>query len=216
MKKTINVMFTGDSITDCERARPVGEGFGRMGNSYVSRIFVDTWADNPEHHVRYYNSATSGDTSLKLLERFDSEVLAYEPDYLFIMIGVNDVWRHFDGSRLSTHMISTEETARNMETMIQKCQAAGTTPVIVSPFFLELNHDDPMRKMVDDINESYRALAKKYDLVYIDVQSVMDDYIAKGYCYLLSQDRVHPKAVGISLIARTIYNTPLLQSLIHD
>ena len=25
------VMFTGDSITDCDRARPIGDGFGKMG-----------------------------------------------------------------------------------------------------------------------------------------------------------------------------------------
>ena len=53
------VMFTGDSITDCNRARPIGDGFGNMGTSYVARIFVDTWADFPTHNIHYLNSLSS-------------------------------------------------------------------------------------------------------------------------------------------------------------
>ncbi len=117
---TIKVIFTGDSITDCDRARPIGDGFGKMGNSYVSRIFVDTWADFPKNHIRYLNSAVSGDTSTMLLNRFDEDVLAYAPDYVCIMIGINDVWRHFDGCQLSVDLIEPEKTAENMEKMIIK------------------------------------------------------------------------------------------------
>ena len=79
-KQVIRVMFTGDSITDCQRARPVGDGVGTLGNSYVGNLFCMTWAENPECRVRFMNSATSGDTSRQLLARFDDEVLAYNPD----------------------------------------------------------------------------------------------------------------------------------------
>ena len=61
MEKKI-VLFTGDSITDCNRARPIADGFGKMGDSYVARIFVDTWADFPQNNVQYLNSAISGNT----------------------------------------------------------------------------------------------------------------------------------------------------------
>ena len=33
------VMFTGDSITDCGRARPLGDRAGNLGDSYVANIF---------------------------------------------------------------------------------------------------------------------------------------------------------------------------------
>ncbi len=210
------VLFTGDSITDCERARPIGDGFGKMGNSYVARIFVDTWADFPENNIRYLNSAISGNTSKQLLDRFDEDVLAYSPDYVCIMIGVNDVWRHFDGAQLNVKLIEPEETAKNMETMIQKTMASGAVPIILSPYFLDRNHEDPMRKMVDEINVLYQKLAEKYNIGYIDIQSRFDDYLKTGSAYILSADRVHPKAPGISLIARTIYNHPDFRVIFHD
>lgn len=209
-------MFTGDSVTDCGRARPIGDGFGKMGDSYLARIFVDTWADFPGHTIRYLNSAISGNTSRMLLDRYDTDILAYHPDYVFIMIGINDVWRHFDGAALTEILISPEQTAANMESMIKKTLAAGAVPVILSPFFLDLNHEDPMRRMCDEINTYYRALASKYSIGYIDIQGRFDEYLAKGSTYLLSSDRVHPKAVGISLISRYIYQHPAFRVVFHD
>lgn len=210
------VMFTGDSITDCNRARPIGDGFGNMGNSYVARIFVDTWADFPTHNIHYLNSAISGNTTKQLLDRFDTDILAYHPDYVFMMIGVNDVWRHFDGNKFNTTLIYPEETAKNMETMIVKILETGARPIIISPYFLDRNHEDPMRKMVDEINELYKKLAEKYNIGYIDVQTPFDEYLKTGSVYILSQDRVHPNSVGISLIARTIYNHPDFRVIFHD
>ena len=210
------VMFTGDSITDCDRARPIGDGFGKMGSSYVSRIFIDTWADYPEHNIHYLNSAISGNTTKMLLDRYDTDILAYNPDYVFIMIGVNDAWRHFDGSRFTQTLISPKQSGENVEKMINKTVEAGATPVIISPYFLDTNREDPMRKMVDEINVEYKALAEKYNIGYIDVQTVFDEYLQHTSSYILSGDRVHPKAVGISIIARTIYNHPDFRVILHD
>jgi lysophospholipase L1-like esterase len=151
-----------------------------------------------------------------LLDRFDTDVLAYEPDYVFMMIGVNDAWRHFDGSKFSQTLIYPEDSGKNMEQMILKTLEAGATPVIISPYFLDNNHEDPMRKMVDEINAEYKALAAKYNIGYIDVQTVFDEYLKTGSCYILSGDRVHPKSVGISIIARTIYNHPDFRVILHD
>jgi lysophospholipase L1-like esterase len=209
-------MFTGDSITDCDRARPIGDGFGKMGSSYVSRIFIDTWADFPEHNIHYLNSAISGNTTKMLLDRYDTDILAYNPDYVFIMIGVNDAWRHFDGSKFTQTLISPKQSGENVEKMITKTIAAGATPVIISPYFLDNNREDPMRKMVDEINDEYKALAEKYNIGYIDVQTVFDEYLKKSSSYILSGDRVHPKSVGISIIARTIYNHPDFRVILHD
>lgn len=212
------VMFTGDSVTDCGRARPVGGyGFGTIGDSYLARIFIDTWADMPNHSIRYLNSATSGNTSGMLLARFEEEVLSYQPAYVFIMIGINDVWRHFDGGALKEEPISVEQTIGNMETMIEKTQKSGAVPVILSPFFLETDKKDRMRMMCDRINAGYRTLAEKYHIGYIDIQSELDAYVqAVGSSYLLSGDRVHPKALGCALIAKTIYRHPAFRAILDN
>ena len=65
-------------------------------------------------------------------------------------------------------------------------------------------------------NISLQTLAEKYNIGYIDVQAVFDEYLKTGSCYILSGDRVHPKSVGISIIARTIYNHPDFRVILHD
>ncbi len=62
--------------------------------------------------------------------------------------------------------------------------------------------------MTDEINKLYQKLAEKYNIGYVDVQTPFDEYLKTGSSYILSADRVHPKSVGISLLARTIYRHP--------
>ena len=203
-----SVMFTGDSITDVGRARPVGDRAGNLGDSYVANIFVQMWAKDPEADVKIMNTATSGDTSRMLRARFESEVLAYPADYLFIMIGVNDCWREYEDPIYAHAAPSVDEYRENMEYMIKGALDIGEKPVLVSPYFLELYREDPMRAKCDKLNEVLRELAKKYSLHYIDVQSVFDDYISKVSSYVVSGDRVHPKAIGKQVIAKTIMESP--------
>lgn len=203
-----SVMFTGDSITDVGRARPVGDRAGNLGDSYVANIFVQTWAKDPEAGIKIMNTATSGDTSRMLRARFESEVLAYPADYLFIMIGVNDCWREYEDPIYAHAAPSVDEYRENMEYMIKGALDIGEKPVLVSPYFLELYRDDPMRAKCDKLNGVLRELAKKYSLHYIDVQSVFDDYISKVSSYVVSGDRVHPKAIGKQVIAKTILESP--------
>ena len=72
------------------------------------------------------------------------------------------------------------------------------------------------RYHVDEINALYKKLAEKYSVVYIDVQSAIDKWISKASSYILSSDRVHPKAIGVSLIARTIFEHPVFRKVIDQ
>ena len=60
------VMFTGDSITDCGRVRPVGDRAGTLGDSYVGNIFVQMWAADPHADVKIMNTGTGGGTGRTL------------------------------------------------------------------------------------------------------------------------------------------------------
>ena len=95
------IVFAGDSVTDMGSAQPVGEGlFDNVGQSYVRIIenMLSTWY--PEVYLRVTNSGVSGNTSRDLLQRFDSDVVALNPDWVSICIGINDVWRQFDARRI--------------------------------------------------------------------------------------------------------------------
>ena len=203
--RNINVMFTGDSVTDGGHLRPLGLGMGTLGDSYVSTIFCVNFAKNPVSRIQFYNSATSGDTSRLLKERWDTSVLITPVDYLFIMIGVNDCWRNFDCLPTVDTAPSVTEYRENMVNLIERTIAFGAKPVLVSPYHLETDHSDPMRAMCDQLNTILRELAETYHLHYVDVQGAMDDWANKAHSsYYISGDRVHPKAIGKYVIANAI------------
>ena len=71
-----------------------------MGDGYVHLINAYTTALLPQMELMIVNRGVSGDTVVDLKKRWKDDVLAFHPDWVTIMIGVNDVWRHFDGTLL--------------------------------------------------------------------------------------------------------------------
>ena len=52
----------GDSVTDCDRARPVGEGDGNMGNGYPRNVQALLDMKYPERPSRILNMGIGGNT----------------------------------------------------------------------------------------------------------------------------------------------------------
>lgn len=96
------LLMIGDSITDCGRARPIADAasYG-LGDGYVNLLNAFFTANSPQSRLRIINMGTSGNTVRDLAARWQSDVIALNPDWLSIMIGINDVWRQFD-ARLQT------------------------------------------------------------------------------------------------------------------
>ena len=204
LKKYARIGITGDSVTDCGRARPVGCRNTGIGNGYA--FFVDTAlsALYPEQKIWIDNTGIGGNTSKALLERFDDEVLSRNPDLVTIMIGINNIWRHFDiGTNFpeDLKLLDIHHYESDMRKMIEKTLNTGCKLVIITPFFLEPNKNDPLRKMCDEYNAVLKKLSDEYGTYYCDLQSTFDKFMEKESAYLLSNDRVHPNSAGHYIIA---------------
>ena len=51
---------------------------------------------DPPHSIRVLNTGVSGNTVRDLDARWQRDALDLKPDWLSVMIGINDVWRQFD------------------------------------------------------------------------------------------------------------------------
>lgn len=197
------IVFTGDSVTDMNRARPVGEGlFDNVGHGYVRVIenMINTWY--PELLIRISNTGTDGNTSRDLKQRFDTDVAALKPDWVSICIGINDVWRQFDSPAILDDRVEPEEYERNVEDMILAVKDSVKGIFLLTPYYMEPNKEDPMRKRMDVYVEICKRLAAKHQCRLVDLQTTFDQYFRYRHSTYIAWDRIHPNQVGATIIAK--------------
>lgn len=195
------IVFTGDSVTDAGRVRPVGEGQG-IGAGYVRKIDNLLNVVYPERRLWIVNTGVSGDTSLTLKARWQEDVLNLKPDWVSMMIGVNDVWRQFDLPGIPGYHVSLDKYTEAVSEMIERTLPSVKGMIIISPYYMESQTEDAMRKMVCEYAHAVENIAKQYNCLYVDVQKAFDEYLKYRYSAYISWDRVHPGEIGSTIIAR--------------
>lgn len=197
------IVFAGDSVTDMGSAQPVGEGlFENVGHSYVRIVenMLNTWY--PEIKVRVTNSGISGNTSRTLRERFKRDVIDLNPDWVSICIGINDVWRQFDSPAIPDGQVMPEEYEKNVEEMILSVKDQVKGIFLMTPYYMEPNPEDWMRKRMDEYGAICKKLAEKYDCIFIDLQETFNQYFKYRHSTYIAWDRVHPNLIGATIIAK--------------
>lgn len=197
------IVFAGDSVTDMGSTIPVGEGmFDNVGRGYV-RVLESMFASYyPEVFLRITNSGISGNTSRDLLERYDRDVIELNPDWVSICIGINDVWRQFDSPAITDSHVLPDEYEMNVENMIMRVKDKVKGVFVLSPYIIESNKEDMMRKKVDEYVAICENLANKHNCIFVDFQKMYEDYCKIRHSSYIAWDRIHPNQVGATLMAR--------------
>jgi lysophospholipase L1-like esterase len=197
------LVMIGDSITDVGRAKPVGEGlFEALGKGYV--CLVDALLQSTEAHqrIRVVNMGTSGNTVRDLKARWQTDVLDLHPDWLSIMIGINDVWRQFDSPLQAEWGVTLDEYESTLAGLVEQTQPRLKGLVLMTPYFIEPNRADAMRARMDEYGGVVRRLARKYHTILVDTQAAFDEVLREVHPMTLAWDRVHPNMAGHMVIAR--------------
>jgi lysophospholipase L1-like esterase len=201
------LVMIGDSITDCERAQPVGEGlFGALGKGYVSLVDGLLQATIPQQRVRVVNMGLSGNTVRDLDARWQPDVLEQQPDWLSIMIGINDVWRQFDSPLQSEIHVPLHLYGETLAKLVAATRPRLQGLVMMTPYFIEPNRADPMRALMDRYGAVVREIAAAHEAVFVDTQAAFDCVLAQFHPMTLAWDRVHPTLTGHMVLARAFLN----------
>lgn len=209
LNKNNRFVMTGDSVTDAGRERPIAEGtlFDRLGRGYPQMVSGWLNALYSDLNVNVINTGVSGNTSRSLRERWQADILSLKPDWLSVMIGINDVWRQFDSPSSLTPQVLPEEFEENYEWMIEQAKPVVSGGIILmTPFFLEPNQNDPMRARCDEYGAIVKKLAERHQLHCIDTQAHFNRILGQCHPAKVSWDRVHPNCVGHTLLAQAVLN----------
>ena len=202
-EKNDTLLFIGDSISDYDRKRPVGEGlFNGWGTSYVANVGALLGCMYPEVGVRVKNVGISGNQVRDLDARWQTDVLDQKPDWVSVLIGINDVWRQFDSPLLTEQHVPIEEYEATYEKLIQETLPHVKGMILMTPFFMEPNKQDSMRAMMDKYGAVVKKLAEKYNLVFVDLQEGWDRLFQHMHPCNIAWDRIHPNQIGCMYIAK--------------
>ncbi len=202
------LLMIGDSITDCERARPIGEGlFDALGKGYVNIINSLFSARYPAHRIWLVNMGVSGNTVRDLDNRWQTDVLELEPDWLSVCIGINDVWRHFHSPNQPEWHVPLDEYVKTLDELLRVTRPRLKGLILMTPYFIEPNRSEPMRKMMDQYSEAVKQLAEKHLALVVDTQAAFDAVLTDLHPMALAWDRVHPTHAGHMVLAQAFLKT---------
>ena len=201
------VLFQGDSVTDCGRDRSaacssiesLGEGYPRLFKQIYDQLF-------PGNGVNFVNRGISGNKIKDLIDRYDQDFKAVKPDFISIMIGINDTWHGFPDDNTPPDRFKAD-----YETLLQKIKAdLPSAKLLIIEQFAFTAHPDRLG-WDDDLaakREATRSLAAKYADYFIPMYDVLMAAEKEEFTMAeLSPDGVHPAPIGHSVIATQIMKT---------
>jgi lysophospholipase L1-like esterase len=201
IKPGSRLLFIGDSVTDCGRLRPVGSGSRiALGSGYVAEVEAMLASKPSKRPVRITNMGVSGNTVRDLAARWDSDVLALEPEWLSVMIGINDVWRQFDRVK-ARDAVPLDEYWETYDRLIAKTRPGLAGLVLMTPYYVQDERRDLMRLQMDEYGLVVRDLARRHNALLVDTQGAIDKVLGRLDYTLLAPDRVHPTEIGHKVIA---------------
>lgn len=184
-------LFQGDSVTDCGRDRKQPAD---LGNGYVSLIARGL----REPGARILNRGVSGDRLRQLEARWERDCLAIRPDVVTILIGINDIWRHFD-SGLDHDLEVFEFTYQRL---LDSLAADSPRVILMEPFLLPSTPEtEHMRPLLDATIQVVRTVARRNRAELVPLDGIFAAASAHQPARHLSEDGVHPSAAGHRLIA---------------
>jgi lysophospholipase L1-like esterase len=198
-------VFLGDSIThQC------------LYTQYVETYFYTRF---PERRIHFYNAGVSGDKAADALLRFCRDVSKREPDYVSILLGMNDgTYQHFDHEVFKNY-------ENGMNEILDRIDGLGAKAIPMAPSLFDsraLNPEvakwikkrDEARQYYNPLLAFYGAWLQEQSLVrglnFADMNGslsqITQDQRRKNPTFTLIKDAVHPDPPGQVVMATSMLN----------
>ena len=204
------ILFQGDSITDVGRNRENPAAAGGSGYGYPLLLKSQLEFDYPDG-FECVNRGISGNRVVDLYARTQRDFINLKPDYISILIGVNDVWHGIGDNPNGVDVKKFEMVYDLLLTELREA-LPGMKLMILEPFVLPgpatvSDEEHPGRWEIFSREVPLRAaaarrVAEKHGAAFIPLQSVLDDACRRAPATHWLRDGVHPAPAGHELIAR--------------
>lgn len=192
------ILFQGDSITDVGRVR---EDESSLGQGYP-RMLAERLGYEYPGQFRYLNRGISGNRVVDLYARWKVDALNLKPDYLSILIGVNDVWHEIEAQ----NGVEAKKYEKIYTMLLEETLEAlpDIKIILMEPFVLHGTGTDKawdvFSQEVAKRQEAVHRIADTFKLPLVRLQDKLNEAerIAPASYWL--GDGVHPTPAGHALL----------------
>jgi len=115
-----------------------GDTFVFIGNSITHQCLYTQYVEDyyytryPDRRIYFHNAGVSGDVASDVNERMEEDILAFNPKYASVLIGMNDgQYTYFKDEIFNTYK-------QDMTILVNRLDEAGIRPVLVTPTMFDL------------------------------------------------------------------------------
>ncbi len=200
LEDATSIVFLGDSIT----------------HQCLYTQYVEDYLYTRFPHMRFqlHNAGVGGARAWDALARFDEDVAAYQPDYVTVLLGMNDgSYRPYDDATFQ--MYRTDMTA-----LIARIEEIGATPILMTPTMFDAraarlrdpNRNDDSAQLYNSVLTYYgtwlREVAVENGHGFVDMWGPLNNITLEQRksdpTFTLIADAVHPDAPGQVVMAMAI------------
>jgi len=188
------VMMPKSSTSNMKKIVLIGDSITESWKGYSPEFF----AENPY----LINKGVGGETTPQILDRFNSDVVSLEPEFVIILAGINDIAQN-------TGYISVSETFANIVSMVEIANSHNISPILCSVLPASKIVWKPEIKSADlviELNEKLKKHCIKNNMVYVDYFSSMVGE-KKELRSDLTYDGVHPDKKGYLIMEKILLET---------
>lgn len=196
-QKKTKVIFFGDSITELgvKRDRYVG---------YILKMDSMLKVEKKADQFELTGSGISGNKVYDLYLRMEDDVLSKKPDVVIVYVGVNDVWH----KTLRGTGTDADKFEKFYQAIINKLKAQNIKAILCTPAVVgeKTDYSNPLDGDLNLYSNIIRELAKKNNLLLIDLRKKYHDYLEKNNPDnkdkgILTYDGVHMNDAGNQFLA---------------
>ena len=205
----MKILFYGDSITDAGRDRETDFQDASYGGGYVKYV-VEQLLQSGFEKTDLINRGISGNRIVDLYARIKGDCWNLQPDFISILIGVNDIWHELDYK----NGVELDRFEKVYRMLIEdtKAKLPNVKMMLCEPFVLQgsgtVDTGDKWQRFtaVYDYAKVVENLAKEYGLYYLPLQAAIDAAAEELGAEAILSDGVHPAEQGAKLIAKEWVN----------
>lgn len=194
----LKFLFQGDSITDASRNR---DDENNYGYGYPNLFAAEVGKEFPGEYD-FINLGISGDRIVDVYARIKEDITNLEPDYMSILIGVNDVWHEINDK----NGVAPEKFEKIYTMLIEEIKEVlpNIKIMILEPFVLPGTGTsyawDTFRSTLEENAKAAKRIADKFNLKFVPLQEKFDTACEKAEASYWLADGVHPTAAGHAII----------------